>query len=206
MTTIPPQLNQRSKPQTKFRIAVSQLALVGLTILWGVSGQAAAETSDAAEDLHRRGYPNDVSLEWAVSDYNLIHEADPVARDYPKLDASEILPAISRAIAGAPGKDKKALARLTALKKFVLNGRLPRGSILTFQYDDNNRTSYWFQMGELSNKFSIFLISGMDENPPGERGGYNEKAIIVGALIRTHKRVDQEWKDLMVKMRQKRDR
>lgn len=197
MTTIPLPPNQRSKSRAESRSALGRILLVGLVILLGAWGTAAAETYDAGEQLYRRGYPKEVDLEWAVSDYNAVHRANAVAKNYPELDIAELLPAISRAIAEMPRKDKfrlAKLAKLAALKKSVLNGKLPAGSILTFQYHSKNRTPYWFQWGALSEYFSIFLLAGLDENPP-ETETYNEKAILIGVLIRSHKRGDQEWKD-----------
>jgi hypothetical protein len=105
-------------------------------------------------------------------------------------------------MAGIPRREKQTLARLTALKKLVSDGNLPKGSILTFQYADKNRTPYWFQWGKLSDKFALVLISGMDENPPGEEE-INDKAFIFGVVIRSHKRVDQAWKDEMERIAEK---
>lgn len=201
MTTTPLHPNQKSKLRTILRPAVGRCILIGLILLFGSLGKAPAGT-DSGEQLYRRGYPNAVSLEWAVSDYDSVHRSDSVAKDYPELNVAEILPAISRTITETPRKEKQKLARLAALKKLVSDGNLPKGSILTFQYADKNRTPYWFQWGKLSDKFALVLISGMDENPPGEEE-YNDKAFIFGVVIRSHKRVDQAWKDEMTRIAEK---
>jgi len=181
---------------------------MGLTLLLGSLGQAVADT-DAAEQLYRRGYPNDVDLKWAVSDYNSAHRSDSVAKDYPELKIDEILPAISRAITETPRRNKKKLAKLVWLKTLVMNGRLPRGSMITYQYEgENKRTPYTTDWGKLAEKFAIVLHSGLDENPPGE-SEWNEKAFVFGVVIRSHKRVDRAWIEegerIAEKMKQKKE-
>jgi len=184
--------------------------LAGFVLLLGAPGQVAAQTSDAAEQLFRRGYPNNVALEWAVADYNSAHRLDSVAKDYPELKVAEILPAIARAITETPKKEKKKLAKLAALQKLVLNESLPRGSRLTFQYDGTvYRTPYEAEWGKLADKFAIVLFSGLDENPPGN-SQYDEKAFIFGDVIRFHKRIDHEWIEegerIAEKMKRKKER
>lgn len=202
MTTTPLPINQRSKPQTTSTSVVGHGVLLAVALLLAAFEQTVAET-DAAEQLYRRGYPNEVDLEWAVADYNSAHRSDAVAKDYPELNIAEILPAISRAIKQTPGKDRRKLAKLADLKKLVAAGRLPKGSILTFQYDGSNRTPYTSQWGQLSDKFAIILDSGMHENPPA-KSEYNEKAFIFGVVIRSHKRTDDAWRELMKSFAEKR--
>ena len=202
MTTIPLHPSQKSRLRAISKSAVDRYVLVTSALLLSALGNAIAET-DAAEQLYRRGYPNAVDLEWAVSDYNSVRLSDSVAKNYPELNVAEILPAISRAITETPRKDKEKLARLAALKKLVSNGSLPKGSILNFQYDGGHRAPYTFKWGTLSDKFAIVLISGMDENPPAE-SEYNEKAFILGIVIRSHKRVDHAWEELMKSFAEKR--
>lgn len=204
MTTIPLLAKQKSNLHAISRPAFAYV-LVWFSLLWGVLGKASAET-DAAEQLYRRGYPNDVALEWAVSDYNSAHRSDSVAQDYPELKIDEILPAISRAITETPKKEKGKLAKLAALRRLVMHGSLPRGSRLTFQYDGRKtRTPYTTEWGKLSDKFAIVLFSGMDGNPQ-EESEYNENAPIFGVVIRFHKRVDHAWEELMKSFAEKRKR
>jgi hypothetical protein len=208
MTTIPLPQSQRSKLQAISGSAAARV-LVGLALFMVVSGQAIAETYDAGEQLYRRGYPNDVDLEWAAADYNSAHRSDSVAKEYPELNIAEILPAIAHAITETPRKNKKELAKLAWFKKLVMNGRLPKGGMITFQYFGKKyRTPYTTQWGKLSDKFAIVLFSGMDENPPGE-SQWNEKAFILGVVIRFHKRVDQAWveegKRIAGKMKRKKE-
>ncbi len=47
-------------------------------------------------------------------------------------------------------------------------------------------------MGDTFQQIFHRLISGMDENPPGE-SEWNEKALIYGVVIRFHKRIDHAW-------------
>lgn len=205
MTTIPLRPSLKSKLQVIFRSGVGRRVLIGLTLSLGALGEAVAEIN-AAEQLYRRGYPDEVDLEWAVADYNSAHRSDSVAQGYPELNIGEIMPAITHAIKETPKKARGKLAKLAALKSLAMHGRLPKGTILTFQYDGRKtRTPYETEWGKLSDKFAIVLFSGLDGNPPGE-SEYNENAPIFGVVIRFHKRVDPAWKELMKSFAEKRKR
>lgn len=153
--------------------------------------------------LYRRGYPDVTSLQAAIEDYNIIHRADLVASHYAELKVEEVVRAVTAELKKTPPKDKRRRERLTMLSKEISAGNLPKGTLLTFQYNAKSRTRYWHDWVRLSDSFAIILWSGLDENPPGD-SEYNDDAYIIGVTVRVAPRKDPQWQEMKERWKQKR--
>jgi hypothetical protein len=151
-----------------------------------------AEAGANDPELYRRGYAEALPLKLAVADYNAARKLDPIAAQYPELREEEIGSALADEIGKTPAKNKQRKARLTYLAKWVAEGKLPKGTLLTFQYANQSRTVYTHDWRTLAEKFCIILWSGLDENPPGP-GEFNDDAYAIGAVIRRSARIDSPF-------------
>ncbi len=159
-----------------FRIGVYVflVATLGLTTHRGLKAeQAAAAVSD--DELARRGYRTDISVDDAVKEFNTRAQRDPIGEKQPPLTAEEVIAAIR-----GWDREKEPIdgAAYEKIKKIADTGRMPRGAFLRFipgwlAYKGYDIDVWW-----------IDLQIGLEKNPP-EEGVWDSELVIPARRIRT---------------------